>query len=60
MEFSDLEYARRHLAEQTDPKSRAMVMSGIDRLLDEWLDGPKLIIATPAETQAVTEGLGNE
>lgn len=36
--YTDLEYARRHLATAVEPQDRIMVMSGIDRLLDQLID----------------------
>lgn len=41
--YADLEYQRRHLIEQTTVLGRKMVMSGIDRLLDQFLDVPKYL-----------------
>lgn len=51
--YADLEYARRHLAEQTDPKSREMILAGIDRLLDALID-------SPIKASIITEGMGDE
>ncbi len=40
--YAELEYQRRHLVDEHDPKSREMILSGINRLLDGILDGPTI------------------
>lgn len=40
--YAELEFQRRHLAEQTKPKDRQMVLAGINRLLDELIASPTI------------------